>query len=262
MRDVQAFRKEVMTYWRTHGRHNLPWRQTRDPYAILVSEIMLQQTQVDRVIPYFETWMRTFPTVKVLARSDLATVLRLWSGLGYNRRAKMLHECAKTIMEKQGGRVPKDSAALQALPGIGPYTAGAIRAFAFDEPDVFIETNIRAALLHHYFPRSKNVPDTKLTPILRECLEYAPSPRDWYSALMDYGAHIKKTNPNPSRRSKHHTRQSKFDGSLRQARGAIVLASVRGAVHLKQIRKESGISAALLAQAHRDLIREGMLPCV
>ena len=221
---------------------------------------MLQQTQVDRVIPYFKTWMRTFPTVQKLAHSDLSTVLSLWSGLGYNRRAKMLHECAKEIVGKHGGRIPRNPAALRALPGVGPYTAGAIRAFAFDEDEVFIETNIRAALLHHFFPKSNNVPDTKLTPILSACLPRSTSAREWYSALMDYGAHIKKTNPNPSRRSSQYIRQSAFKGSVREARGAIVRASVRGAVHLGHIRKESGISAALLRRALRDLEREGMLP--
>ena len=262
---TQNFKEIVLQYWRTNGRHNLPWRKTHDPYAILVSEIMLQQTQVDRVIPYFARWMRKFPTVQSLAKSDLASVLRIWSGLGYNRRAKLLRECAQEIVGKYGGKVPKDFSALVALPGIGPYTAGAIRAFAFDEPEVFIETNIRAALIHHFFPKSKKVPDSKLVPILEALLPnpdsqtIGVSPREWYSALMDYGAYIKKTNPNPSRRSKHHTRQSPFEGSLRQYRGIILRRLLNGSISHKALLRVETERSYFLELALRDLEREKMI---
>ena len=239
MKDIRNFQRVVLKYWREHGRHDLPWRNTRDPYAILVSEIMLQQTQVDRVVPYFDRWLKRFPSVKSLAQARLSDVLKEWQGLGYNRRAKLLRECAKEVVEKYSGKIPKDFAALVALPAIGPYTAGAIRAFAFDESEVFVETNIRAALIHHFSPRSRKVPDSKILPILQALLckrglhnkhtRYSASqigPRIWYSALMDYGAYVKKTNPNPSRRSKHHTKQSRFQGSLRQMRGDILRALV------------------------------------
>lgn len=188
----------------------------------MVSEIMLQQTQVDRVVPFYRAFVKKFPTVQSLAAASLSDVLVSWQGLGYNRRGKMLREAARVIVERHRGVVPKDRAALESLPGIGPYTAGAIRAFAFDEPDVFIETNIRAALIHHLFPRSRKVADDRLMPILRKLLDGVPSSREWYSALMDYGAHLKATHPNPSRRSAHHTRQSAFEGSLRQARGVVL----------------------------------------
>lgn len=244
----------VLGHWRKHGRHDLPWRHT-SAYGVLVSEIMLQQTQVERVIPFFERWMKAFPTPHALARATLVDVLKLWSGLGYNRRAKMLHECAKALVEKHGGKIPKDFAALKALPGIGPYTAGAIRAFAFDEKGVFIETNIRAVLLHHFFPRSKKVDDKKLIPILEKCLTKATSSREWYSALMDYGTHVKKTNPNPSRRSKLHAKQSRFDGSLRQVRGAILKAYTRGESQ-NAVRKEYG---RRYEEAYQSLVRDGLI---
>lgn len=224
---IRQFQSTVMRHYKTHGRHELPWRQVRDPYAILVSEIMLQQTQVDRVMPYFKQWMHRFPTAQVLASASLSEVLRAWSGLGYNRRAKMLHECAKEIVGKHGGTVPRDTDSLLALPGVGSYTAGAIRAFAFNQAVVFIETNIRAALIHHFFPQTKKVSDAKLVPILQNILPSIQNPREWYSALMDYGTYIKKTHPNPSRRSKHYVKQSKFVGSLREMRGAILRATLQ-----------------------------------
>lgn len=247
---ITPFIKQVLDYYERDGRHHLPWRKTHDPYAILVSEIMLQQTQVDRVTPYFERWMRTFPTVHSLAEAPLSVVLREWSGLGYNRRAKLLRECAKEIVEKYAGRVPKDRGALVALPGIGPYTAGAIRAFAFNEPGVFLETNIRAALIHYFFPKVVKVDDAELYPVAALLLVDAPRPREWYSALMDYGTHIKKMHQNPSRRSRHHTKQSRFEGSLREARGAIIkaLLAKKTVSHLPRTARYATALAALAAE--------------
>lgn len=253
------FRRRVLRHYRAHGRHDLPWRTTRDPYKILVSEIMLQQTQVDRVVPYFEKWMHTFPTVQSLARAPLSRVLKEWQGLGYNRRAKLLRECAKTIVEKHASTIPKDYTDLIDLPAIGPYTAGAIRAFAFNESEIFIETNIRAALIHHFFTRSKKVPDVKLTPILKKLLLHAKSPREWYSALMDYGAHIKKTYPNPSRRSKHHARQSKFEGSLRQIRGALVRKLIDEPITQAALLKINVADSYRTEQALKSLERDGIV---
>ncbi len=241
-----SFPQKILAYAKEHGRHTLPWRNLPvgrqghvDPYAILVSEIMLQQTQVERVIPYFERWMKKFPKVESLAQAPLSDVLKEWSGLGYNRRAKMLRECAREIVKKQGGKIPKDYAALISLPGIGPYTAGAIRAFAFDDDSVFIETNIRAALIHHFFPTEKKVPDSKLLLILAELVTQVSSTRLWYAALMDYGAHLKKIHPNPSRRSAHHVKQSPFAGSLRQARGAILRTLVSGPANERKLRDKT-----------------------
>jgi len=123
---VQAFRTTVWNHYRRHGRHTLPWRTTTNPYRILVSEVMLQQTQVERVIPYYKTFLRAFPTVQTLAQAPLSRVLTLWQGLGYNRRAKMLHEAAKQVVAQYGGRMPHDAEALETLRGVGPYTARAV----------------------------------------------------------------------------------------------------------------------------------------
>jgi A/G-specific adenine glycosylase len=256
---IVGFYELVMGFHRAYGRHDLPWRTTRDPYAILVSEIMLQQTQVDRVVPHFGRWMKRFPTPSALAAASLTDVLKEWQGLGYNRRAKLLRECAKAIVEKHRGKVPKDREGLLALPAIGPYTAGAIRAFAFDESEVFIETNIRAALLHHFFPRSKNVPDTKLMPILRKLILHAESPREWYAAFMDYGSHIKKANPNPSRRSKHHTAQSRFEGSQRQLRGHLLRRLMDGPIAESALVREQTKSTYRIEQVLRAMEAEGLL---
>lgn len=257
-KSIAAFKRNVIAFHTREGRHTLPWRHTRDPYLILVSEIMLQQTQVDRVIPFFVRWSKRFPTAQTLASASLADVLREWQGLGYNRRGKLLRECAKKLVEKHGGKVPRDRALLLGLPGIGPYTAGAIRAFAFDEPEVFIETNIRTALIHHFFPRPQKIPDTKLIPILSEILPSITSPRTWYAALMDYGSFLKKTRPNPSRRSAHHHPQKRFEGSLRQARGAVIRLLTAKPCTERALR-ESTLAAEHIAAALTSLEKEGMI---
>lgn len=255
--EIRAFVKTVRGYWKKEGRHELPWRHT-NAYGVLVSEIMLQQTQVDRVIPYFTRWMRKFPTPQKLAKAPLADVLKEWSGLGYNRRAKLLRECAKEITEKHGGKVPKDFAALVALPAIGPYTAGAIRVFAYNEPDVLMETNIRTVYLHHFFSHTCNVHDREIC-VYAEKAATGQDPREWHSALMDYGSHIKKTNPNPSRRSKHHTRQSRFEGSLRQYRGIILRRLLSGPLKESALLDVEVETSYFMEQALRALEREGLI---
>lgn len=221
---ISSFIRIVLAHYREAGRHTLPWRKTRDPYRVMVSETMLQQTQVRRVIPYYRDFLRKFPSVRALAQAPLSEVLKAWSGLGYNRRAKMLHDAAKAVVAHHGGVMPRDREELEALPGVGVYTAGAVRAFALDAPEVLIETNIRTVLIHHFFPRGRSVSDRRLLPILEACIAAVESPREWYAALMDYGTHLKSLHPNPSRKSKHHVRQSRFEGSLRQVRGALLKA--------------------------------------
>ncbi len=230
LQTLRAFRAAVWGYWKKNGRHDLAWRKTKDPYKIFVSEVMLQQTQVPRVKEKYTEFLEEFPTVEILARTTLANALRVWSGMGYNRRAKYLRDAAKVIVEKYGGKVPKDFAALRALPGIGPYTASAVRVFAFNQPDILIETNIRATYIHHYFARAVNstigrfteqIHDKELIPIAERAAK-RQDPRSWNWALMDYGTHIKKLHKNPARRSAHYVRQSKFEGSLREIRGAIL----------------------------------------
>lgn len=222
-----TFRKLVWAHYKKEGRHDLPWRKTKDPHKILVSEVMLQQTQVERVVPFYKNFLKQFPTAKALAEAPLAEALRAWQGLGYNRRAKMLHHAAKEIVKTHKGRFPKSRTELEQLSGIGPYTAGAVAAFAYNQDVIFIETNIRTALTHHFFPKKKKVSDKEIIKILEQVFPVGKS-REWYSALMDYGAHLKKQGVKLNAKSKHYTKQSAFKGSLREARGAILRALAAG----------------------------------
>lgn len=217
---LQAFRAVVLDHYRTSGRE-LPWRRTRDPYAILVSEVMLQQTQVPRVLPKYAEFLTAFPTAPDLARAAIAEVLSLWQGLGYNRRALALHRAARIIVDQHSGVVPVTPAVLQRLPGIGPATSAAVCVFAFDAPLPFIETNIRAAFIHFFFQECVSVSDSDILPLVESTLD-RENPRDWYYALMDYGAWVKRHHHNPSRRSRHHSLQSPFIGSRRQLRASVL----------------------------------------
>lgn len=213
---LHSFRQFITWWYHQYGRHSLPWRLTTDPYAILVSELMLQQTQVSRVIPKYQAFLDQFPNLAALKSAKLAAVLTLWQGLGYNRRAKYLWQLGQTVLE-----LPNSQQELQTLPGIGPYTAGAIGAFAFNQPVTLIETNIRTVFLYHFFPNQTNISDADLLPLIADSLDQT-NPRTWYWALMDYGSHLKTNLGNQSRRSKSYTKQSKFAGSLRQVRGEIL----------------------------------------
>lgn len=223
--DIMRLKRVVWAHYRKEGRHELPWRKTTDPYKILVSEIMLQQTQVERVIPFYTNFVKQFPTTKKLAEAPLSVVLQAWQGLGYNRRAKMLHAAAKEIVAHG---MPKDAAGLDALPGVGPYTAQAVAAFAWNEPGIAIETNIRTVVIHHFFPNRKQVSDAEIAAVLQEALPKGKA-REWYWALMDYGAHLKRSGVSHNARAKGYAKQSQFSGSVRQARGAILKELARGA---------------------------------
>lgn len=152
---IRAFRAAVWKYFHVSGRHNLPWRKTKDPYKILVSELMLQQTQVSRVLVKYAEFLKAFPTLESLARAPLGGVLKVWQGLGYNRRAKFLHQLAKVVVAESGGRLPRTETELLNLPGIGKATAAAILAFAFNQPVLYLETNVRSVFLHHFFTTPK-----------------------------------------------------------------------------------------------------------
>jgi A/G-specific adenine glycosylase len=226
---IYDFVSVVWEYYGNEGRHDLPWRQPGkdgvfDPYAIMVSEIMLQQTQVKRAIIKYDEFLNTFPTIFSLSEAPLASVLKTWSGLGYNRRAKFLWQAAQDIQAK--GTFPQATDLLVQLPGIGSNTAGAIAVYAFNRPVSFIETNIRTVFIHHFFEDHDDITDKQLMPLieeaLTEALERGLSPREWYWALMDYGTHIKQTIGNASRHSKTYTKQSKFEGSRRQIRGHVL----------------------------------------
>ncbi len=219
-RAIERFQNTVYAYFKTH-RRNLPWRRTRDPYKILVSEIMLQQTQVERVLSKYDQFLAAFPTFQALSTASLQDALNIWRGLGYNRRAIALKKIAHIVVHEFDGQLPSDCDILQTLPGIGKATAGAIRAFAFNEPAVFIETNIRTVFLHVFFASKQGIKDTELYPLIEQTLDRS-NPREWYYALMDYGVMLKKRYGNPSRLSAHHKKQASFQGSTRQLRGAVL----------------------------------------
>lgn len=209
---------------RTEGQHlyrDLPWRNIDDPYGVLVSEVMLQQTQVARVLRYWERWMALFPTVDALAAADVATVLEQWQGLGYNRRALALKHACEQCSQQYAGALPQSFEELVALPGIGPATAAGIMAFAYQKPADYVETNVRSVFLHELFPDADDVPDKELAPYVHDACDVA-DPRGWYYALLDYGAHLKSQGVNPARRSRHYARQSTFEGSHRQKRSFLL----------------------------------------
>lgn len=218
--EIAAFQQEVLQYYREKGR-KFPWRDTADPYKILVSEIMLQQTQTERVTDKYCKFISAYPDFFSLAEAPLSEILSLWQGLGYNRRARGLKHTAEIVVSEHGGVLPADEGVLVTFPGIGPATASSICAFAFNKPVVFIETNIRRVFIHRFFPHEREVPDGKLIPLVEASL-FRENPREWYNALMDFGVKIKKENPDPNRRSTGYSRQSPFQGSNRQIRGKII----------------------------------------
>ncbi|WP_296009472.1 adenine glycosylase [uncultured Adlercreutzia sp.] len=250
----------------------LPWRQVDDPYAVLVSEIMLQQTQVARVGRFWERFLAAFPTLDALAAAAVPDVLELWQGLGYNRRALALKRTADTCAAERAGRLPETAEELQALPGIGPATAAGVVAFAYQRPSVYLETNVRTVFLHELFPEQEAVPDKALLPLVEVAAFHplaAADPRRWYYGLLDYGAHLKATVPNPSRRSASHSRQSAFEGSRRQKRAWVtrrVLAAPEGVPATTVLRDlnraeqeaaRDAVDGELFASIVDDLVSEG-----
>lgn len=257
-RAVQTFQRHVYAHYDKNSR-DFPWRRTKDPYRILVSEIMLQQTQVDRVVPKYRAFLKKFPTMRSLASASLRDVLALWQGLGYNRRALSLHALAKIIDEKYHGRIPRSEPELKQLPGVGPYTAAAIIVFAHNQPTVLIETNIRTAYLHHFFENQTGISDVELSSFVEATLD-RENPQKWYQALMDYGSMLKRTVGNASQRSKHYKRQSKFTGSARELRGAIVRLLVsKPALSLSSIARHAKRNKTEVSTELEQLAREGMV---
>ena len=247
------FCERVWDYYHLHGR-DLSWRHDPTPYQVLVSEVMLQQTQVTRVREKYAQWMDLLPNLELLAAASVSEVLSAWQGLGYNRRGLWLHRAAQTIVSEYAGIVPSDPRLLVALPGIGPNTAGSIAAFAYNAPVVFIETNIRRVYLHEFFADRQDVADAELMPLIALTLD-REAPREWYYALMDYGSHLAATVPNPNRRSKQHRVQSKFEGSSRQVRGAILRRALEGPLSADWL-VEFDVRAPALAEV---MVGEGFL---
>lgn len=214
----------------------MSWRQDTRPYYILVSEIMLQQTQVDRVAPKFEAFIREFPDERSLAVASLADVLRLWSGLGYNRRAKFLHEAAKYIVNECKGVFPRTREELLGLPGVGPNTAGAILTYAYNEVAPFIETNVRTVYIHHFFEDGDKVSDKEIMTKLTETID-REHPREFYWGLMDYGSMLKRQGFGRLAQSKHYKKQSPLKGSVRETRGALLRALARGPQDIARLKR-------------------------
>jgi A/G-specific adenine glycosylase len=260
-RKIAVFRQTVREFYRQHARHDLPWRLSEldgsfDPYKILVSEVMLQQTQVSRVVPKYASFLKTFPTIQALTAAPLGDVLAAWNGLGYNRRASFLWRAAQMIVDDWSGSFPTSVQELQKLPGVGANTAGAVAAYSFNLPEVFIETNIRTVFIHHFFKDQVDIPDAEIRQLVTETID-KQNPREWYWALMDYGAFLKQTVGNLNRSSKSYAKQSKFVGSARQLRGAVIREL------LDEPRTKAELAAALpderLETVLANLSREGLI---
>jgi len=218
--EIEKFQHTILNYYQKEGR-SFAWRNEQDPYKIVVSEVMLQQTQTFRVAPKYEAFILRFPDFASLAAAPLRDVLTAWQGLGYNRRGIALQKIAQKVVDEFSGNLPQDPEILVTFPGIGKATAASICAFAFNKPTVFVETNIRAVFIHFFFQGLDDITDKQILALVQQTL-HTTDPRQWYYALMDYGVMLKKNIPNPSRKSAHHVQQSKFEGSHRQVRGMIL----------------------------------------
>jgi A/G-specific adenine glycosylase len=255
---VHTFQKKICAHYDAHGR-DLPWRRTRNPYRVLVSEIMLQQTQVERVLEKYAPFIKTFPDFASLAKASLKKLFTVWQGMGYNRRALALRALAQKVVNEHYGKLPADPALLIALPGIGKYTAGAITAFAFNQPVVFMDTNIRRVYIHEFFHDRGNIHDDEIIPLLERTMD-AGNPGKWYNALMDYGAMLKREQVNPNRRSVHYTKQSPFENSNRQVRGRILKVLVKEAPLTRaQIVTKTGMDPERVNKNLVQLVEEGFI---
>jgi A/G-specific adenine glycosylase len=256
---VAWFRNLIYEYYAKNKR-DFAWRNTTDPYHIVVSEIMLQQTQTSRVVEKYAQFIATLPTFAALASASQREVLTLWSGLGYNRRGLALQKIAQRVQEEFAGQLPNNPEILQTFSGIGPNTAGSICAFAFNKPVVFIETNIRAVYIHMFCKeRADKVHDKELLPLIAQTVDQSQA-REWYYALMDYGVMLKKAHKNPSRKSASHARQSTFEGSERQIRGMIIkMLTQFHALSFEQLVEFIPRSPERIVRNLEDLCAEGLV---
>lgn len=252
---VKKFQTLMRDYYARHGRV-LAWRSNTTLYRVILSELMLQQTQVARVNERFPQFLATFPTLESLARASLGEVLIAWQGLGYNRRARFLHELAQTIVSsKKSYTTPEE---LIFLPGIGVNTAGSVAAFAFDYPSIFIETNIRAVMIYFFCHHREDVSDKEVLALVKATLP-SKNFREWYYSLMDYGSWLKSRVVNPSRQSKHHTKQSTFKGSDREIRGAIIRELGKKSHTLPSLKKILTFEPLRIAKQISNLKKERMI---
>lgn len=249
-RKQDVFLATVLDFYEKYGRHDLPWRKAITPYKILVSEVMLQQTQVGRVIPKYKSWLKKYPTLTKLSVASLSEVLILWQGLGYQRRAKALLSVAK-----MRSALPKKYDELRALPGIGEYTASAIIAFAYDRFDnPVVETNIRTALIEHFYKNKVEVGDEVLKELLMSLSKdgrvISLGARHFYYALMDYGAHLKSKKISHNAKSTTYKKQTRFKGSQRELRAKVLFAIT----HQKELPKDERLEVVV-----RELLKEGFI---
>lgn len=236
-------------------KRDLPWRDTTDPYRILVSEVMLQQTQVSRVLIKYPIFISQFPNFKQLAQASIKDILQAWQGMGYNRRVLYLKRIAEIVVKKYESKLPDDPTVLDTFPGIGKATAASIVAFAFNKPVVFIETNIRRVFIHHFFKDSQDVDDKEIFPLIQKTLD-KKNPCEWYWALMDYGAHLGKTVDNPNKKSKHYAVQSAFNGSDRQLRGEILKLLLKKSLKEKELSEMIKKDPNKIKEVLQSLIKE------
>lgn len=256
--DIGDFRRVVYGFYRHHKRA-LPWREDITPYRVLVSEIMLQQTQVERVIDKYLPFLSLFPDFPSLASASLRDIMLAWQGLGYNRRALLLKRLSERVVERHGADLPADRDELHALPGVGEATAGAVLAFAFNVAVPFIETNIRRVIIHHFFQGADKISDRQIMPVVVAVLD-RENPRDWYWALMDYGSFLGRAVDNPNRRSAHYNRQGPFAGSDRKVRGEVIRALLgTEAMSADDIASVTGLNAGRLVRTLGAMMQDGLV---
>lgn len=248
----------IWDYFNAHQR-SFAWRTDISPYRVVVSEIMLQQTQTDRVATKFDPFIQAFPDWQALADAPFSQVLGFWKGLGYNRRAQALQKIARLVVDQHGGALPQCIATLETFPSIGPATARSITTFAFNTPTVFIETNIRTVFIYFFFRNQLDIHDKQLLPLIEKTVDME-NPRLWYYALMDYGVMLKKNVGNLSRLSAHYNKQSSFQGSDRQIRGKVLaLMLEQGPVVFEGIRLHLDVDHQRLGNIVNGLLDDGLI---
>jgi A/G-specific adenine glycosylase len=250
---IQEFQKKVLSFYKKNGRM-LPWRETTDPYKILLSELMLQQTQVNRVIRYYESWIARWPTIHALASASRVEVLQAWMGLGYNTRAMNLHKAARKIVTQFDSDVLEAMRQYKEIPGVGRYTSQAVQIFATNADLVTVDTNIRRIFIKE-FHLPETVSDKELWMLAERCLPNGRS-REWHNALMDYGA-LHLTAQKTGIKSK--TRQSRFEGSDRQLRARIIRILLQNDESLMNISRILNVERTWLQRILEKLISEDII---
>jgi A/G-specific adenine glycosylase len=255
---IDFFQQLIYDFYRKYAR-DLPWRRTDNPYHILISEIMLQQTQVERVVKKYNQFIRIFPDFLSLSEASLQYILKAWQGLGYNRRALALKNTSQIVVSKYDGNLPADAEQLVTLPGIGKTTASEIVAFAYNQPAIFIETNIRTLFIYFFYQNQNNIKDKDILPFIEKTLDRS-NPREWYYALMDYGAMLKKRNKNIAKKSAHYVKQKAFTGSNRHIRGMIIRALINdGNMTENKIMIKINVNPSRVKENLAQLEKEGLI---